>query len=83
MTTRWGVVGVLDTGYLDLPACSPLRDSIDGLLQPSFSINNSRPTRGAKPRDADDTKTSKGIGLLRLAPEEQRFLCKVHLARLG
>ena len=40
---------------------------IDGLVRPSFNIN--------------DIKTSKGIGLLKLAPEERRFLCKVHLTR--
>ena len=66
-----------------MPACGPRRGSIDGLVRPSFGINNSRPSRGAKPREADDTKTPKGINLLRLAPEEQRLLCKVHLTRLS
>ena len=66
-----------------MPAYGPLRGSIDGLVHPSFSINNSRPSRGAKPRKEDDTKTSKGIGLLWQAPEERRLLCKVHLMRLS
>lgn len=66
-----------------MPACSPLRGSIDGLVRPSFSINNSRPSRGAKPRKVGDTKTSEGIGLFRLAPEGWRVLCKVQLTRLS
>ena len=65
-----------------MPACGPLRGSINGLAQPSFSINNPRPSRGAKPRKADDAKTPEGIGLFRLAPEGWRVLCKVHLMRL-
>ena len=51
-------------GYLDLPACGPRRGSINGPVLPSFSINNSRPLRGAKPREADDTKTSLGASSL-------------------
>ena len=70
-------------GYPDLPACGPWRGSIDGLVWPTFSINNTRPSRGAKPREVDDTKTSKGVGLPRLSPEEWRILCKVHLTRLS
>ena len=62
-----------DPGYPDLPACGPRCGSIDGLVRPSFSTTNSRPSRGAKPREADDTKTSKGIGLLGLAPEGGEF----------
>ena len=49
-----------ERGYPDLPACSPWRGSTDGLVWPSFSINNSIPSRGAKPHEADDTKTSSG-----------------------
>ena len=64
-------------------ACGPLRGSIDGLVRPSFSIDNSRPSRGANPRKADDAKTPEGIGLLRLAPEGWRVLCKVYLTRLS
>ena len=66
-----------------MPACGPRRGSIDGLVRPSFSINNSRPSQGAKPREADDAKTPEGIGLLRLAPEGRRVLCKVYLMRLS
>ena len=64
-------------------ACGPSRVSIDGLVRPSFSINDLRPSQGAKPREADDTKTHEGIGLLRLAPEGRRVLSKVHLTRLS
>ena len=32
-----------------MPACGPRRGFIDGLVWPSFSINNSRPSRGAFP----------------------------------
>ena len=46
-----------ERGYPDLPACSPRRGSVNGLVRPSFSINNSRPSRGAKPREVDNTKT--------------------------
>ena len=70
-------------GYPALPACGPPHGSIDGLVWPSFNINNSRPSRGAKPREADDAKTSKGIGLLRMAPEGWRVLRKVYLTRLS
>ena len=66
-----------------MPACGPPCGSINGLVRPSFNINDSRPSRGAKPREADDDKTLKGIGLFRLAPEGQRVLCKVHLTRLS
>ena len=70
-------------GYLDLPTCGPPRGSIDGLVQPNYDINNSRPSRGAKPREADDAKTPEGFGLFRLAPEGRRVLCKVCLTRLS
>ena len=70
-------------GYPDLPACGPLHGSIDGLVRPNFYISSSRPSRGAKPFKADDAKTPEGIGLLRLAPEGRRVLCKVHLTRLS
>ena len=49
-------------GCPDLPACGPWRGSINGPVWPSFGSNYSRPSRGAKPREADDTKTSNGIG---------------------
>ena len=70
-------------GYPALPTCGPPRGSINGLVQPSFSVNNSRPSRGAKPRKVDDAKTPEGIGLFRLAPKGQIILCKVHLMRLS
>ena len=67
--------------YPYLPTCGPLHGFIDGLVRPSSSINNSIPSWGAKPREADNAKTPKGIGLLRLALKGRRVLCKVHLAR--
>ena len=77
------LVGVLDTG---VPRLACLRPTAWLHRRPGTTqlrSNNSRPSRGPKPREADDTKTSKGIGLLRLAPVERRFLCKAHLARFG
>ena len=65
-----------------MPACSPLRGSIDGLVRPSFSINSSRPSRGAKHCEADSAKTPEGISLLRLALEGRRVLCRAPLTRL-
>ena len=41
-------------GSPDLPACGVRRGSSGGLVQPSFIISSSRPSRGAKPRGADD-----------------------------
>ena len=70
-------------GYPALLACNPPRGFMDDLVRPSFSINNARPSRGAKPREADEAKTPEGISLLRLAPEGQRVLCKVYLTRLS
>ena len=43
-----------------MPTCGPPRGSIDGLVRLSFGINNSRPSRGAKPREADNAKTLEG-----------------------
>ena len=65
-----------------MPACGPWHGSVNGLVRPSFDNNNRRHSRGAKPREADDTKTSLEGGLPRLAPEERRYLCKLHLERL-
>ena len=70
-------------GYLDLPAYGPPRGFVNGLVRPSFSVKNSRPSRGAKPREVGDAKTPEGIGLFRLAPEGRRVLCKVYLTRLS
>ena len=70
-------------GYPALPACGPPRGSIDSLVRPSFGINNSRPLRGAKPREVDDAKTPEEISLLRLARKGRRVLCKVYLTMLS
>ena len=45
-----------ERGSPDLPACGPWRGSINGLVRPIFSSNHSRPSRGAKPREADDAR---------------------------
>ena len=66
-----------------MPSCVPLLGSIDSLVRPSFSIDNSRPSQGAMPHEADDAKTPEGIALLGLAPEGQRVLCRVYLTRLS
>ena len=63
-------------------ACGPPRGFIDGLVWPSFNTNTARPSRGAKPREADGAKTPKGVGLLRRAPEGRRDLCS-YLMRLS
>ena len=47
-----------------MPACGPWRGSANGLVRPSFGSDNSRPSRGAKPREADDEKTSLGAASL-------------------
>ena len=43
-------------GSPDLPACGPRRGSSSGLLRPIFTSKHSRPSRGAKPRGADDAR---------------------------
>ena len=55
-------------GYPALPAYGTPRDSINGLVRPIFGISNTRPSRGAKPREADDTKTSLGVASLGWLP---------------
>ena len=72
----WVMSEFWDPGYPDLPTCGPQRGSVGVQVQPIFSTNNTRPSRGAKPREADDAKTFGGGRLLRLAPVERRFLCK-------
>ena len=57
-----------ERGYPDLPACGLRRGSTNGLVQPIFISNHSRPSRGAKPREADDTKTSLGAASLGWLP---------------
>ena len=76
-----GLSASWEQGYPDLPACGTTCGSTNGLVRPIFISNHLRPLRGAKPREADDTKTPEGIGLSRLAPEGRRVLCKVHLTR--
>ena len=39
-----------------MPACGLRRGSSGGLVQPSFVSSSSRPSRGAKPRGADDRR---------------------------
>ena len=65
-----------EQGYPDLPACSPRRGSIGSLVRPIFSVNNARHTRGAKPREADDVRTSRRSDILRLGSQERKFLCE-------
>ena len=43
-----------------MPACGPRRGSTNSPVRPNISSNSSRPSRGTKPREADDTKTSLG-----------------------
>ena len=74
--STWWLLAFGERGYPDLPAFGTWHGYINGLVRPNFDIDNSRPLRGAKPRDADDAKTSRRSGLLRLAPEEWRFLCE-------
>ena len=43
-----------ERGYPDFPACGLLRGSRIGPVRPIFINTSSRPSRGAKPRGADD-----------------------------
>ena len=63
-----------------LPACSPRRGSTRGPVRPVFIRKHSRPSRGAKPREADDTNLLRS-GLTRLAREGRRDQGKANLAR--
>ena len=49
-----------ERGSPDLPACGPRRDSTSGPVRPIFTIKHSRPSRGAKPREADDARPPQG-----------------------
>ena len=49
-----------EPGSPDLPACGLRRRSSGGLVRPIFINANSRPSRGAKPREADDTRPPQG-----------------------
>ena len=39
-----------------MPACGPRRASVSGPIRPIFTNKHSRPSRGAKPREADDAR---------------------------
>ena len=39
-----------------MPACGPRHGSASGPVRPIFTNKDSRPSRGAKPREADDTR---------------------------
>ena len=67
--------------YLDLPACGPQCGFINGLVRPTFSINNSRPSRGAKRREADDTKTSLWTTSLGWLPRTHGNIVKLALQK--
>ena len=45
-----------ERGSPDLPACGPQRGSTSGPVRPIFITQGSRPSRGAKPREADDAR---------------------------
>ena len=49
-----------ECGYTDLPAYSPRRGSTSGPVRPIFTSKHSRPSRGAKPHEADDTRPPRG-----------------------
>ena len=72
----------MHSGYGVTQTCLPAAHRLAPLTA-WYNTNNSRPLRGAKPREADDAKTPEGIGLLWLAPEGRRVLCRVHLTRLS
>ena len=43
-----------------MPACGPRRGSTSGPIRPIFTSKHSRPSRGAKPREADDARPPRG-----------------------
>ena len=47
-------------GSPDLPTCGPRRGSPSGPVWPIFTSKHPRPLRGAKPREADDTRPPQG-----------------------
>ena len=49
-----------ERGSPDLPACGPRRGSTSGPARPIFTSKHSRPSRGAKPREADDARPPQG-----------------------
>ena len=61
-------VSVLGTGVPILACLWPAAWRSQQAVRPIFSTNHSRPSRGAKPREADDTKASSGAVSLGLLP---------------
>ena len=49
-----------ERGSPDLPACGLRRGSSGGPVRPIFIYSSSRPSRGAKPRGADDARLPQG-----------------------
>ena len=47
-------------GSPDLPACGPQHGSTSGPVRPIFTSKHSRPSRGARPREAGDTRPPQG-----------------------
>ena len=45
-----------ERGSPDLPACGPRRGSASVPVRPIFTNKHSRPSRGVKPREADDAR---------------------------
>lgn len=66
---RGATVGVLGTGFPDLPARGLRRGSSSGPVRPIYIIPSSRTSRGAKPSGVDDARLPRG-GLTRQAREE-------------
>lgn len=65
-------------GYPDLPACGPWRGSIDGLVRPSFDIDNSRPSRGGRHQDLHEEQPpqvgSRGAEIsMQVSPREAKM----------
>ena len=60
INVRTPTVGVLGTGSPGLLACGPRRGSTRGPVRPVFTNKRLRPSRGAKPREADDTRPPRG-----------------------
>ena len=69
-----------ERGSPDLPACGLRRGSSGGPARPIFISSSSRPSRGAKPRGADDRKLPLS-GLIRQAREEAERSRQEYLAR--
>ena len=57
----WGLLSASwERGSPDLPACGPRRGSASSPIRPIFISQRSRPSRGAKPREADDARPPRG-----------------------